>query len=638
GYWNVSNNIFDNCTGSQPTTSTSSYTVPYSYTLDDPEDVPSIVQQWAGVGKIDGSDDQNVTDDYDLTVTVSQGQGSVSPQNGTYNRGQSVNVTATPSSGWEFDSWEGDVSGADNPITVTMNSNVSIGAVFVQSDDSNDPNDPPLVIDDTLSYPQGDFYVSPDGDDANPGTEASPFKTLQKAISVVSAGEVIYMRGGTYNVSESIVIRKSGTSEASISLFAYEGEIPVINFSAMDEVSSNRGVVLDADYWHIRGIVIEEAGDNGMLLAGNHNLIHYCIFRKNHDSGLQLSRYNTDYDDISQWPSHNMILKCESYDNSDSDHEDADGFAPKLTCGEGNVFYECIAHHNIDDGWDMYSKSETGPIGVVTLIGCIAHNNGTLTDGSTSGSGDKNGFKLGSSATKTNHVVRRCVAFKNGKHGFTDNGNTSSIEFSNCTAWDNADYNFHVRDGASHVFRNNVSFEGGHTDRIVGDVSAPNALTENDLDWDYTASASDFVTMTPGPDSDPLSNGFLKPVESSPLVDAGVSTDGISYFGSAPDLGAVESGEAAVPVKRAVSQARDFNARVINAGSAIKIRCELPGASQVSVQLLGCNGRIIRSLDQSLSKGFHSVAIEKRGLSRGMYIVRINTGIDRAVMRKVMVH
>lgn len=639
GYWNVSNNIFENCTGSQPTTSTCSYTVPYSYTLDDPADVPSIVKQWAGVGKIDGSDDPIIIDDYNLTATVSQGQGSVSPQNGTYTQGQSVTVTATPASGWAFDRWEGDVSGSQNPVSVTMNSNVSISAVFVQSnDDPNDPDDPPLVIDDTLSYPQGNYFVSPDGDDANPGTEASPFRTLQKAISVVSAGEVIYMRGGTYNVSESIVIQKSGASGASISLLAYEGETPVISFSAMDEVSSNRGVVLDADYWHIRGIVIEEAGDNGMLLAGSHNLIHYCIFRKNHDSGLQLSRYNTDYDDISQWPSYNMILKCEAYDNSDSDHEDADGFAPKLTCGEGNVFYECVSHHNIDDGWDLYSKSETGPIGVVTLIGCIAHNNGTLTDGSTSGGGDKNGFKLGSSATKTNHIVRRCIAFRNGKHGFTDNGNTSSIEFSNCTAWENADYNWHVRDGASHIFRNNVSFGGGHTDRIVGDISAPNALTEDDFDWDYTVSASDFVTMTPGPDSDPLSNGFLKPLESSPLVDAGVVTDGIGYFGSAPDLGAVESGGASVLVKRTVSQACDFSARVMNAGSAISVRYELPGASRVSVQLLGCNGRVIRSRDYSLSQGTHTVTIDKSGLSRGMYLVRINAGIDRAVMQKVMVY
>jgi pectate lyase len=52
GYWDVTNNKFVNCTGSQPTTSTISYTPPYSYTLDAVDDVKNIVLQNAGVGKI----------------------------------------------------------------------------------------------------------------------------------------------------------------------------------------------------------------------------------------------------------------------------------------------------------------------------------------------------------------------------------------------------------------------------------------------------------------------------------------------------------------------------------------------------------------------------------------------------------
>lgn len=52
GYWHVVNNLFVNCTGNQPTTSTTSYTPPYSYTLDPVNNVKSIVLQNAGVGKI----------------------------------------------------------------------------------------------------------------------------------------------------------------------------------------------------------------------------------------------------------------------------------------------------------------------------------------------------------------------------------------------------------------------------------------------------------------------------------------------------------------------------------------------------------------------------------------------------------
>jgi pectate lyase len=52
GYWDVRNNQFINSTGNMPTTSTVSYTPPYSYTLDPVANVKSIVTQYAGVGKI----------------------------------------------------------------------------------------------------------------------------------------------------------------------------------------------------------------------------------------------------------------------------------------------------------------------------------------------------------------------------------------------------------------------------------------------------------------------------------------------------------------------------------------------------------------------------------------------------------
>ena len=51
---------------------------------------------------------------------------------------------------------------------------------------------------------------------------------------------------------------------------------------------------------------------------------------------------------------------------------------PKLTCGEGNVFIGCIAAYNADDGWDLFAKSATGPIGKVEIRGCAAYRNGYL--------------------------------------------------------------------------------------------------------------------------------------------------------------------------------------------------------------------------------------------------------------------
>jgi uncharacterized repeat protein (TIGR02543 family) len=385
------------------------------------------------------------------------------------------------------------------------------------------------------------LYVSPSGSASNTGTSISAPTTLANALATVTAGGTIYMRGGTYSLTSTVVIAESnsGTSSATKKLWAYQSEVPIISFAGMAVATSNRGIVLDGSYWHFRGLIIESAGDNGMLLSGDNNTIESCIFRKNADSGLQLSRYNTSYTSISQWPGNNLILSCEAYDNKDPDNEDADGFAAKLTCGTGNVFRNCVSHHNIDDGWDLYTKSDTGPIGPVTLEGCIAHSNGKLTDNTTSGNGDKNGFKLGGEGIQVNHIVRRCVAFNNGKHGFTYNSNPGSIEVTNNTSYGNAERNFNF-DGGTHVFKNNLSYLSGSNDRIIGTATAPNSF--QGAAGGFTVNAADFVSLTPGANASPTAGGFLNLATGSDLINAGVTSTGITYNGSAPDLGAIESG------------------------------------------------------------------------------------------------
>lgn len=127
----------------------------------------------------------------------------------------------------------------------------------------------------------------------------------------------------------------------------------VLDFSEQEYLTSNRGLVQDADYWIWYGIDFKGAGDNGMLLSGNHNIIEMCQFYANRDTGLQLSRFDTTAATIDLWPSYNIIKNCTSFNNSDATGENADGFAAKLTCGVGNVFDGCMSYHNSDDGWDF---------------------------------------------------------------------------------------------------------------------------------------------------------------------------------------------------------------------------------------------------------------------------------------------
>jgi hypothetical protein len=70
---------------------------------------------------------------YTLT-TSTNGAGSISlnPQGGSYVSNTVVSATATPASGWVFLNWAGDTSGGSNVVSVTMNTNKSITAVFTQ--------------------------------------------------------------------------------------------------------------------------------------------------------------------------------------------------------------------------------------------------------------------------------------------------------------------------------------------------------------------------------------------------------------------------------------------------------------------------------------------------------------------------
>ncbi|GEM_PF-3025177 len=68
---------------------------------------------------------------YTLSITVANGTVAKSPDKANYNFGDIVTLTATPSTGYSFSSWSGDLAGNTNPQTITMNSNKTVTANLV---------------------------------------------------------------------------------------------------------------------------------------------------------------------------------------------------------------------------------------------------------------------------------------------------------------------------------------------------------------------------------------------------------------------------------------------------------------------------------------------------------------------------
>ncbi|MFD2561685.1 InlB B-repeat-containing protein [Aquimarina rubra] len=65
------------------------------------------------------------------SLTINSGvNGNVTPSNGVYIDGTTATITATPNAGYQFDGWSGDASGATNPLTITMDADKTVTALF----------------------------------------------------------------------------------------------------------------------------------------------------------------------------------------------------------------------------------------------------------------------------------------------------------------------------------------------------------------------------------------------------------------------------------------------------------------------------------------------------------------------------
>ena len=302
----------------------------------------------------------------------------------------------------------------------------------------------PVTINHTVEYKtveNNNIYVSPNGKSNAAGTKDAPMD-IYTAVKIAAPGQKILIKGGTYNLSGTVKVERgiNGTADAMIYMIAdpEAGSRPVFDFGG-----KCAGMILAGDYWYFQGFDVTGSADaqKGIQVSGNHNILDQIKAYKNGNTGIQISRY-LGTDQFNQWPAHNTILNCSSYLNADKGYEDADGFAAKLTVGQGNVFDGCIAAYNADDGWDLFAKVQSGSIGVVTIQNCVAFKNGYILDenGREINAGNGNGFKMGGDSMPGAHVLKNSVAFANKAKGI-DSNSCPDIKVYSSTTFDNESYN-----------------------------------------------------------------------------------------------------------------------------------------------------------------------------------------------------
>jgi hypothetical protein len=127
-----------------------------------------------------------------------------------------------------------------------------------------------------------DYYVSPTGSDANPGTASAPFKTFTKANSVLKPGSTLYIYAGTYD--QPLKITKSGTSTEWITIQPLGGKVLIDLL-----YKTAPGIDVRASYVAISKLVVRHSRGICVNLTGNYITVRELIVHHCGSHGIQTS-------------------------------------------------------------------------------------------------------------------------------------------------------------------------------------------------------------------------------------------------------------------------------------------------------------------------------------------------------------
>jgi chitodextrinase len=145
------------------------------------------------------------------------------------------------------------------------------------------------------------YYVSPAGSDVNPGTLDRPWKTLQKAMATLRAGDTAYLRAGTYEEMtqrscdssyNTLTWSVSGTSLAPITISGYPGEEHQVIVSTKLRLTGNflrlTGLLVDRNH-ALSSFDLACTGEPNLNLYGDDIEVSQLEIRNSNMSGMYIS-------------------------------------------------------------------------------------------------------------------------------------------------------------------------------------------------------------------------------------------------------------------------------------------------------------------------------------------------------------
>ena len=326
--------------------------------------------------------------------------------------------------------------------------------------------------------PTSGYWVATTGNDNNPGTEASPFRTIQRAAHAAQPGDTVRIAAGSYDGWNAV---RSGTPNNPIT-FAGVGANTLIDGSGR----SGRGFFADHKshiaiesmafrWWQRDGLFVKD----GDAISINAIEVQGCGWRYGGwSNGMAIQRVDgltiTDVDAYENYVSGIFMTDCDNViidgcaTNNNTGTKDSDGI---LVQNSRNVLIQdCHAWNNREDGIDIGGFEDT---------------------------------------TSDCHsvTITRCTAASNDGEGFAVSGTNGSqfrtfdVSITNCTSIDNNGdgvqlyqraFNITVRD--SEVSRNRRGFNM-HSDAHDIDIINNSVLDNRAEPWSIDSSCYN-VTLT----------------------------------------------------------------------------------------------------------------------------------------------
>ena len=180
--------------------------------------------------------------------------------------------------------------------------------------------------------------------------ESSLIKAIEKSKEMSG---IIYINTSVININSTNTLLLNNKEIEIIGIIQANGAYPRINFkNARKNGSTANGITITGNNFSLKFLIIENAGGNGIYITGRNNVLKNIITRYNNGSGILLSGASAGS---------NKLTNCYSYRNVNIREygRNASGFS-QLLGSTNNIFENCFAWDNSDNGFDLFDKEGKG--------------------------------------------------------------------------------------------------------------------------------------------------------------------------------------------------------------------------------------------------------------------------------------